>query len=297
MLAASCSRWNTTVGCRFIMSWRLWRAFSQVPFFCQWHFGRRSGRFAATAFSALRPHFFFAGSVAMSAFLRSPRPSCRTMLCRVIRLWHRHRCMAELRRYPLLTVSRLAAVGGLLFRFVIGGASVAIAVAIMTHMLLDMDALPALPGIVAIIGGIVCLVLLQAGRVASDRSQPSWLRACRLHHRQTFTRISRQPSRRMARCSPDRFKPICRDLHERHPACCNVSDISHRSLVYYLGHSVQRLSNPETISAFFARRRRRSGDASRSYEKHRQRLPSDLTFWRTSHGFSKSANELCSSDE
>ncbi len=40
-----------------------------------------------------------------------------------------------------------------------------IATAIVAHVLLKIDPLPALPGVVAIVGGIVCLVLLQRGRV------------------------------------------------------------------------------------------------------------------------------------
>ncbi len=155
------------------------------------------------------------------------------------------------------------------------GVGITIALAIMTHVLLHTDPLPALPGVVAIIGGMVCLVLLYRGRVAI--SVGAFLITCLV-----FTSSAMNYTAWRASNLEDgpvlaaRIHSLVDTPSHNAPRVATLG-YSAPSLVYYVGNTVERLSEPEEIPTFFEQ----GGDAlvlpRAAYEKCRDQLPSNLT--------------------
>ncbi|HEX5472521.1 MAG TPA: hypothetical protein VFW73_11570, partial [Lacipirellulaceae bacterium] len=159
--------------------------------------------------------------------------------------------------------------------FAVVGIGVTVALTILTHRLLHTDPLPALPGVVAIVGGIVCLVLLYRRRVGV--SVVAFLVTCLVFTMSAMTYTA-------WRASQSEDGPV---LAQRIHSLIDVPShdaprvatfgYSAPSLVYYLGNTVERLSEPEQIPTFFDQ----GGDAlvlpRAAYEKCRDQLPNNLT--------------------
>jgi 4-amino-4-deoxy-L-arabinose transferase-like glycosyltransferase len=150
-----------------------------------------------------------------------------------------------------------------------------IAAAIVAHVLLKIDPLPALPGVVAIVGGTACLVLLHRGR--AQASIAAFIVTCLFFTSwatvYTAMRVSKMQD------GPLLAERI-RNLDQT-----NSNGFSHiamfryfaPSFVYYLGHPIPNLDNPDQIPTFFDR----GGDAlvlpRAVYDQQRAHMPNNVT--------------------
>ncbi len=158
---------------------------------------------------------------------------------------------------------------------VIAAIGVTIAVAITAHVLLKIDPLPALPGVVAMVGGIVCLIMLYRHRV--QVSVAAFIVTCLAFTSWAIVYTAWRTSQLQdGPLLAERIHNLVAATSHDAPRVATL-DYFTPSFVYYLGHSVPRLSNPEQISAFF----NEGGDAlvlpRAVYDKQRERLPNNLT--------------------
>jgi 4-amino-4-deoxy-L-arabinose transferase-like glycosyltransferase len=157
---------------------------------------------------------------------------------------------------------------------VVVGIGATIALTILAHTLLKTDPLPALPGVVAVVGGIVCLLVLSRGSVRGS------VAAC-IVTGLAFT--SSATIYTAYRASQLEEGPMIADrIHQLVATSHGVPRVAtYRyftpTLVYYLGHTVSRLDGPEDIATFFAQ----GGDAlvlqRAVYDRECKRLPTNVT--------------------
>jgi 4-amino-4-deoxy-L-arabinose transferase-like glycosyltransferase len=157
---------------------------------------------------------------------------------------------------------------------VVVGVGATITLAIMTHTLLNIDPLPALPGVVAIIGGIVCLLVLRAGRVRGSVvaflvSGLAFTSSAMIYTGYRASQLEEGP------LLADHVQELVATSQEV-PSVATYRYFT-PSFVYYLGHSVRRLTSSDELAAFFVE----GGDAvvmpRDFYDQERARLPSDVT--------------------
>ncbi|HVT27113.1 MAG TPA: glycosyltransferase family 39 protein [Lacipirellulaceae bacterium] len=169
--------------------------------------------------------------------------------------------------------------------FVGVGVIIAVAVAIVARVLLKLDPLPALPGIVAVIGGIASLMLLYRGRVGG--SVGAFLVTCFLFTLSAMTYTAWRASE--LEDGPMLAEQIHTLIDTQSHAAPHVATLRYScpSLVFYLGNTVERLGAPGEIPAFFEG----GGDAlvmSRTaYENCRDQLPSTLAVLAETQRFMK----------
>jgi 4-amino-4-deoxy-L-arabinose transferase-like glycosyltransferase len=157
---------------------------------------------------------------------------------------------------------------------VVVGIAATIALAILAHMLLKTDPLPALPGVVAVVGGILCLLVLRRGNVRGSVVACIVTGLAFTSSAMTYTAY---------RASQLEEGPVIADrIHELVATSNGVPRVAtYRyftpTLVYYLGHAVTRLDSPEDIGTFFDQ----GGDAlvlqRAVYDQERKRLPGNVT--------------------
>jgi 4-amino-4-deoxy-L-arabinose transferase-like glycosyltransferase len=159
--------------------------------------------------------------------------------------------------------------------FIATGVGAAIALAVVARSLFNMDPLPALPGVVAVVGGTVSLLFLYKGRVGG--SIATFAAACL-----AFTLTANVYT--AGRINPLQEGPLLAEqihrlgdaaLHdEPHIATLNYFT---PSLVYYVGHPVHRLKSADEVPTFFDQ----GGDALAMpravYEKERAKFPQDVS--------------------
>ena len=157
---------------------------------------------------------------------------------------------------------------------VVVGVCATIALGIIAHTMLNIDRWPAMPGVVAVVGGVVCLVLLRRGGVRAS------IVACVVTGL-TFTSSAMIYTAYRAGQVQDGPR-LAAQIHDRVATSHEVPRVAtYRyftpSLVYYLGHTVRRLDSVEEIVAFFEQ----GGDALvlplKLYEKERDRMPAGVT--------------------
>jgi 4-amino-4-deoxy-L-arabinose transferase-like glycosyltransferase len=153
------------------------------------------------------------------------------------------------------------------------GVGTTVALAIMTHVLLKIDPLPALPGVLAIIGGAACLILLRRGQV--QHSVTTFLVSGLIFtaSAMTYTAYRASDSTDGPRLA-DRIHSLVTSHEEPQVATLHYYT---PSFVYYMGHPVDRLNETADIATFF----KQGGDAvvlpRAVYDRERDQIPSDLT--------------------
>jgi 4-amino-4-deoxy-L-arabinose transferase-like glycosyltransferase len=155
----------------------------------------------------------------------------------------------------------------------ISGLAGALALGIAAHQLLKIDPLLALPGIVALVGGMICIALLIGNR--RQASLVNFVGTCLLVTATAMTCTA-------ARISPLQEGPL---LAQRIKAL-SAADGQHEprvatyhyltpTLVYYLHHPVERIETADEMVKFFDR-----GDVlimpRDVYQREREHLPSDV---------------------
>jgi 4-amino-4-deoxy-L-arabinose transferase-like glycosyltransferase len=181
------------------------------------------------------------------------------------------------------TRNRLLAVGYV--SFALAGIAISIALTITARTLLHLSSELALPGLVATAGGVVCLAMTYWKRTAASVSfyvlvciaftlSASVYTAARANDAQDGPRLAE-------RIHSDLAIAIQRELRV---ATC---DYLPPSLVFYLGHSVERLGDASEISKFFAT----GGSAvvmfGASYEKSKAVLETDTVLLTEEERFLK----------
>jgi 4-amino-4-deoxy-L-arabinose transferase-like glycosyltransferase len=157
---------------------------------------------------------------------------------------------------------------------VVVGVAATITLIVLAKTLLGTDMWPALPGVVAAVGGVTCLVVLRRGNVSGS------IFACVAAGLVFTTTAMTFTAYRASQLEEGpQIAEQVDDLVATSHGMPRVATYNYftPSLVYYLGHTVERLDKPEDIARFFAE----GGDAivaSRTaFEKHREQLPSDVT--------------------
>jgi 4-amino-4-deoxy-L-arabinose transferase-like glycosyltransferase len=157
---------------------------------------------------------------------------------------------------------------------VVVGVAATIALVVVAKTLIGTDAWSALPGVVAVIGGIVCLLMLRQGNVRRS------ITACVVTGLVFTTTAMTFTAYRASQLEEGpQIAEQVDDLVATSHGAPRVATYNYftPSLVYYLGHTVERLDKPEDIATFFAE----GGDAivaSRAaFEKQRKHIPNDVT--------------------
>lgn len=154
------------------------------------------------------------------------------------------------------------------------GIAATITLVVLAKMLLGTDVWPALPGLVAVIGGAICLVVLRRGNVRGSIFACVAVGLVFTTTAMTFTAYRASQLEE----GPQIAEQVD-DLVATSHGVPRVATFNYftPSLVYYLGHPVERLDKPEDIAKFFAE----GGDAivaSRTaFEKQRKHIPNDVT--------------------
>jgi 4-amino-4-deoxy-L-arabinose transferase-like glycosyltransferase len=154
------------------------------------------------------------------------------------------------------------------------GIAATITLVILSKMLLGTDAWPALPGVVAVTGGIVCIVVLRRGNVRGSIAVCVATGLVFTTTAMTFTAYRASQLEEGPKIGGQVYD-LVKTSHEV-PRVATYGYFT-PSLVYYLGHTVERLDKPEDIATFFAQ----GGDAivapRAAFEKQREQLPNDVT--------------------
>lgn len=156
----------------------------------------------------------------------------------------------------------------------IGGLVAAVALGITAKILLHSDPLPALPGLVAVAGGIVCLAWLRRGGVR--QSVVAFVVTCVAFTTSAMTYTAWRASRM------EEGPLLAARIHQlpavaaKHAPQVATFGYFTPSLVYYIGHSVTRLGRPDDFATFFES----GGDAlvmpRSAYDKNRSRMPHNV---------------------
>lgn len=157
--------------------------------------------------------------------------------------------------------------------FAIAGIATAIALTFTARILLQLDFKVALPGVVAAFGGIVCVLLMRSKRPAASVS--FYVATCLAFtlsaNIYTAARVnSAQDGPRLA--ERIHSASLIGSQRESRVATC---DYLPPSLVFYLGHSVERLGDPSDISKFFEAGGSAVVMSESSYEKSKPSLEVD----------------------
>lgn len=169
--------------------------------------------------------------------------------------------------------------------FALAGIAISIALTITARTLLHLDFELALPGFVATVGGLVCVALMYWKKAAV--SVPFFVASCLV-----FTLSANVYTAARANDAQDgpllakRIKSDLVIVPQREPRVATC-DYLPPSLVFYLGHSVERLGDPSQILKFFAT----GGDAvvmfGSSYEKSKAVLEADTVLLTEEERFLK----------
>jgi 4-amino-4-deoxy-L-arabinose transferase-like glycosyltransferase len=152
------------------------------------------------------------------------------------------------------------------------GAIAIVAIGGTARVLLNADPSLALPGVVALVGALVCFVLLCGGR--TQASLVNFVGTCLL---MTAAALMYTAPRISALEDGPKLAETVKGLEssERHPLRVATYRYSAPSLVYYLRHAVDRIDASDDVANFFDR-----GDIlimpRDTYELEREHLPSDV---------------------
>jgi 4-amino-4-deoxy-L-arabinose transferase-like glycosyltransferase len=155
------------------------------------------------------------------------------------------------------------------------------AVSMTARMLLNADSTLALPGVVALVGAVICLALLRGNRVQA--SLVNFVGTCLL---MTATGLMYTASRASAFEDGPNIAHTIKDLEasERHASLVATYRYTAPSLVYYLNHSVDRVESVDGAAKFLDR-----GDIlvmpRDIYEQQRGQLPDDVQVLGEEHRF------------
>ena len=170
------------------------------------------------------------------------------------------------------------------------GVGATIALAVVTHVLLQIDSLPALTGVVAIVGGVVCLTLLYRGRVGV--SVGAFIVTCLVFTTTAMTYTARRANQLQdGPLVAERIRAVMDTRSQHEPRVAALGYFA-PSLVYYVGQPIQRFSQPEQVSQFFEQ----GGDAvvmlRADFEKHHDRLPGGLSILTETPRFMKKGESV-----
>ncbi len=157
----------------------------------------------------------------------------------------------------------------------LAGATITIGLAIAARKLLNLDATVALPGVVATLGGVACLALLYRGSIGVSVTAFVFICLAFTLSATTYTAW---------RASSAQDGPLLADQIRRHVdfpsnAEPHVATFGYftPSLVYYLGHHVERINKSMPLSGFFGQGGNALLLSREAYETHRDELPPDVT--------------------
>ena len=153
------------------------------------------------------------------------------------------------------------------------GAIAVVAISVTARKLFHADPSLALPGIVALVGSLVCILLLFGNRLQA--SLANFVAVCLLMTAAALMYSAPQVS--ALEDGPNLAQRInSLDLSDRHQPTVATYRYSAPSLVYYLHHPVERIDAAADLASFFDR-----GDVlimpRDAYEREREQLPSDVT--------------------
>ena len=157
----------------------------------------------------------------------------------------------------------------------VAGLAISIALTVTARKLLNLGVDLALPGVVAAVGGTVCLALLYRQKVGESVATFAITCLAFTLTATTYTACARTANK-MAPSSPTEFIWSIGVSAENTPRVATC-DYLPPSLVYYLGQPVERLSDPTQVPAFFDA----GGGAvilfGSTYGKFRDSFPADIT--------------------
>src|SRR3954451_17968579 len=155
------------------------------------------------------------------------------------------------------------------------GVAATVALAVLAHVYLNGDVLVALPGLVAVIGGIICLAMAYRGQLG--RSVGVFIATSLAFTSSAMIYTAwRANAQQEGPLLAERISAASDAAADEGPRVATFNYFT-PSLVYYLGHPISRLGNADEVTKFFDE----GGDAvvlpRTVYETNRAALPADLT--------------------
>src|SRR3954469_11664933 len=157
----------------------------------------------------------------------------------------------------------------------VAGVAATVALVVLAHVYLNGDVLVALPGLVAVIGGIICLAMVYRGQ--TGRSVGVFIATSLAFTSSAMIYTAwRANAQQEGPLLAERISAASDAAADEGPRVATFNYFT-PSLVYYLGHPISRLGNADEVTKFFDE----GGDAvvlpRTVYEKNRGALPADLT--------------------